>query len=175
MQKWKWSGDAIGPLPIEFLSFNLTARGDTACQLVEMEQILEHDHSMQKNFSERIANVQREKSNKCNLCDYASSHAGHLRTHMKMHSGEKLNKCNLCDFASIQAGNLRTHLKTHSGEKSNKCSQCDYASSYASALKTHLKIHSGEKPNKCNQCDYASSESGDVRKVQSGEKRNKCS
>ena len=66
--------------------------GDTACQLVEIEQILEPDHSMQKNISERVANVQREKSNNCNLCDYASSHAGHLRTHMKKHSGEKSNK-----------------------------------------------------------------------------------
>ena len=133
------------PSPLSFLSFNLTARGDTACQLVEMEQILEHDHSMQKNISERVANVQREKSNNCNLCDYASSHAGHLRTHLKTHIGEKLNKCNQCDFASIQAGDLRTHLKTHSGEKSNKCSQCDFASSYVSALRTHLKTHSGEK------------------------------
>ena len=90
------------PSPLSFLSFNLTARGDTACQLVEMEQILE-----------------QEKSNKCNLCEYASSRAGHLRTHMKMHSGEKSNKCSQCDYASSQAGNLRTHMKTHTGEKSN--------------------------------------------------------
>ena len=48
------------PSPLSFLSFNLTARGDTACQLVEMEQILEHDHSMQKNISERVANVQMQ-------------------------------------------------------------------------------------------------------------------
>ena len=60
----------------------------------------------------------------------------------------KSNKCNQCDYASSHAGNLRTHLKTHSGEKSNKCNQCDYVSSYASALKKHLKIHSGEKSNK---------------------------
>ena len=33
------------------------------------------------------------KSNKCIQCDYASSHAGHLKTHLKMHSGEKSNKC----------------------------------------------------------------------------------
>ena len=29
-----------------------------------------------------------EKSNKCNQCDYASSQAGHLRRHLKTHSGE---------------------------------------------------------------------------------------
>ena len=65
------------------------------------------------------------KSNKCNQCDYASSHAGNLRTHLKTHSGEKANKCNQCDFASSRADHLRTHLKTHSGEKSKKCSQCN--------------------------------------------------
>ena len=30
-----------------------------------------------------------EKSNKCNQCNYASSHVGNLRGHMKAHSGEK--------------------------------------------------------------------------------------
>ena len=47
-----------------------------------------------------------KKSHKCYQCDYASSHTGHLRTHLKTHSGEKSNKCNQCDFAS---SNLKTH------------------------------------------------------------------
>ena len=51
--------------------------------------------------------------------------------HMKIHSREKLNKCNQCDFASSRAGDLGRHLETHRGEKSNKCNQCDYASSQA--------------------------------------------
>ena len=50
------------------------------------------------------------KSNKCNQCDYASSHSGHLRLHLKTYSGEKLNKCNQCDFASSHSGHLRLHL-----------------------------------------------------------------
>ena len=83
-----------------------------------------------------------QKPNKCNQCDYASSNAGHLRTHLKTHSGEKPNKCNQCDDASSDASTLRGHLKTHSGEKENKCNQCDYATSRASHLKTHLKTHS---------------------------------
>ena len=34
-----------------------------------------------------------------------------------MHSGEKSNKCNQCDYSSSRAGHLRRHLKMHSGEK----------------------------------------------------------
>ena len=71
---------------------------------------------------------------------------------------EKSNKCYQCDSSFSQEGHLRTHMKTHSGEKSNKCNQCDFASSYKSALKTHLKIHSGEMSNKRSLCDYESSE-----------------
>ena len=59
-------------------------------------------------------------SNKCIQCDYASSHAGNLRTHMKKHTGEKSKKCSHCDYASSDASNLRTHMKTHTGEKSNR-------------------------------------------------------
>ena len=55
----------------------------------------------------------------------------------------KSNKRNQCDYASSQAGNLRTHLKKHSGEKSNKCNQCDYVSSKASHLRRHLNIARG--------------------------------
>ena len=84
------------------------------------------------------------KSNKCNQCDYASSQAVDLRTHLKTHSGEKPNKCSQCNFASIETGTLMRHFKTHSGEKSKKCNQCAYESSFASALRAHLKTHSGE-------------------------------
>ena len=77
----------------------------------------------------RNTNNEGVKSNKCNQCDYAPSHAGDIRKHLKTHSGEKSNKCNQCDYASSQASNLMRHLKTHSGEKSNKCNQCDFASS----------------------------------------------
>ena len=37
--------------------------------------------------------------------------------HEKTHSGEKPSKCNQCNYESSQASHLRTHLKTHSGKK----------------------------------------------------------
>ena len=97
------------------------------------------------------------KPNKCSQCDFRSSRADNLRTHLKIHSGEKSNKCNQCNYASSRVDSLRTHLKTHSGEKPNKCNQCEYASSQAGNLRKHLKTHNREKPKKCNQGDNASS------------------
>ena len=67
-------------LHLNFLSLKLTATGDKLF-LVAMEQNLEHDDS-------------REKSNKYNLCEYASSQANDLSTHLKTQNEEKLNKCN---------------------------------------------------------------------------------
>ena len=57
-----------------------------------------------------------KKSHECNQCDYASSHTGHLRTHLKTHNGEKSNKCNQCDFAS---SNLKTHTDINHMNASN--------------------------------------------------------
>ena len=79
-------------------------------ELTENEAIEEDSRNVTKNG-------QNITINKCNQCKYTSSNVGHLRTHLKTHSGEKTNKCNQCDYASSHAGDLRTHLKMHSGEK----------------------------------------------------------
>ena len=44
---------------------------------------------------------------------------GDLRKHLKTNRREKPNKCNQCDYASSRADSLRRRLKMHSGEKSN--------------------------------------------------------
>ena len=108
--------------------------------LVTMDQNLENYGLGAKAIGRKL-----KKSNKCNQCEYASSRADSLRTHVKIHSGEKSNKCNQCDYASSDVGHLKRHLKTHSGEKPNKSNHCDYASSEAGDLRRHLKTHSGKK------------------------------
>ena len=68
-------------------------------------------------MEDSLVKMKAKKTNICNQCDYAFSHVGDLRKHLRTHSGEKPNKCNQCDFASSQAGDLVRHLKTHSGKK----------------------------------------------------------
>jgi len=92
------------------------------------------------------------------------SQACHLRTHLKMHSGEKSNKCNQCDYAEKQFEEtqimgtnqlnvtnatiplLRQAIWGHIWKSTDKCNQkYDYAFSLAGSLRTYLKTHSGEK------------------------------
>ncbi len=127
-----------------------------------MEEIFKNHDLRKQNVEIPMKNTKNIiKSNKCNQCQYASSHKGHLRAHMKTHSGEKLNTCNQCDFASSYASALKTHLISHSGERPNKCNQCDYASRN---LRDHLKTHSREKSNKCNQCDYTCARASNLKR-----------
>ena len=49
-----------------------------------MEQTLENYDMFLKYANMKTANV--VKSNKCNQCDYASSHSGNFRNHLKTHS-----------------------------------------------------------------------------------------
>ena len=45
----------------------------------------------------------------------------HLKNNLTQQSGEKSNKCYQCDYASSDASTLRTHLKKHRGKRPNKC------------------------------------------------------
>ena len=97
----------------------------TAQHKMAIEQV-ENNHFCLKDTNVKLLNKTTSSAiepNKCNKCNYGSSHAGNLRKHLKTHSGEKSNKCNQCDFASSRADVLMRHLKTHSGEKSNKSHQ----------------------------------------------------
>ena len=72
-----------------------------------MEQNLEYD---KKNFNETVANIHNKKLNNCNQCNYASSYANALKTHLKRHTVEKSNKCNQCDYATAYVSTLRAHI-----------------------------------------------------------------
>ena len=58
---------------LNVLSLKLTETASKPYPVVAMEQNHDHDKSLEKKLIARVANEQREKSNKCNFCYYAST------------------------------------------------------------------------------------------------------
>ena len=92
------------------------------------------------------------KPYKCTQCKKCVNCSSHLKTHLRIHSGEEPYKCTQCKKRFRQSSTLKTHLRIHSGEKPYKCTQCRKCFNKWSHLKTHLRIQSGDKPFKCMQC-----------------------
>ena len=55
--------------------------------MVEIHSLGEQNMEIPKAKTKNVT-----KMNKCKQCNYSSSHKGHLKVHMKVHSGEKTNK-----------------------------------------------------------------------------------
>ncbi len=105
-----------------------------------------------------------EKSYKCPYsgCEYATSHSGNFKAHLRAHAGEKPFKCTWpdCQYASAYRSNLTQHRYIHTGEKPFKCPypNCPYAAAQKGSVTIHMRsAHTGEKPYKCEYpgCSYA--------------------
>ena len=57
-------------------------------------------------------------------CNCASLHPCNLSTRTARHGGKKSKTCNQCDYASSEAGHLRTHIRRRTVEKSDYSDSC---------------------------------------------------
>ena len=88
------SSSSIRSVGVEWLSLSITF----TCFFAVMERNVENFELLKDNVTMKgtmgvTKTGQGKKSNKCNRCDYVSSEAGDLRTHLKTHSGEMSKKC----------------------------------------------------------------------------------
>ncbi|XP_023019325.2 uncharacterized protein isoform X2 [Leptinotarsa decemlineata] len=68
---------------------------------------------------------------------------------------KRIFQCNNCLRQFTQKGHLKEHLKTHTGLKPFQCQICLKSFSRENFLKYHLAIHTGEKPFPCKMCPKA--------------------
>ena len=107
----------------------------------------------------------KEKSHKCDLCDYATSDRRSIESHKKCrHENVKPYKCDKCSYATALKYSLLQHIRcVHDEVKRFKCEECHFESNYRKNLAKHTQsIHNKTKKFRCKKCSYKSSESHDL-------------
>ncbi|KAJ6220840.1 hypothetical protein RDWZM_006652 [Blomia tropicalis] len=104
-------------------------------------------HVQKLHTSDKMLTCKREKCFKCDLCNYASDLAQHLKSHMLIHTNKKPFKCDVCDLSFRKKQLLKRHKNIYHNpnyvpptpkEKTLECSQCKKAFRYKGNLIRHM-------------------------------------
>jgi len=89
--------------------------------------------------------LEPRRLHQCSWCPKRFVTTGHLKQHVRIHTGDRPFKCSWCDKAFAQCGDLKRHERIHTGEKPFSCGTCGKSFAQCGNLKKHERIHLREK------------------------------
>ena len=127
------------------------------------EQSFEIDSLLTKN-NKKTKSIQKKKKetetrplrHKCPHCEYRSNNSGHMRVHLRSHSGEKPFKCSNegCAQSFAAKYNMQTHAKNHCKYRNvglYKCKYCGQAFLKSTQRADHIQsAHPEQSPHRCH-------------------------
>jgi len=89
--------------------------------------------------------LEPRRLHQCSWCPKRFVTTGHLKQHVRIHTGDRPFKCSWCEKAFAQCGDLKRHERIHTGEKPFSCTTCGKSFAQCGNLKKHERIHLREK------------------------------
>ncbi|CAG0890545.1 unnamed protein product [Cyprideis torosa] len=81
----------------------------------------------------------------CGKCFQPFVQAGHLKRHLRSHTGQTPFECDLSAF--VQAGHLKRHLRSHTGQTPFECDFCGKQFARSTAVAGHKRrVHAAAEP-----------------------------